>query len=185
MLCHPHPLYGGTMNNKVVHTLARSFLRLGCVAIRFNFRGVGDSEGSYGEGSGEIEDALTVAGWARLQWPELRLYLGGFSFGSMVALRAASQLLPDGLVTVAPPVRKSAGRIDQPECRWLVVQGDEDELVDAEEVAEWLKSLAPGPELRMINGAEHFFHGRLNELRDSVVEFFQPEFSSEPQSSES
>ncbi len=165
------------MNNKVVHTLARSFLSLECVAVRFNFRGVGDSAGSYGDGVGETEDAVAVAAWARLQWPELRLYLGGFSFGALVALRATPQLSADGLVTVALPVAKIAGRIDQPRCPWLVVQGDADDVVDADEVVEWLNTLEPGPELRIMSDAEHFFHGRLNELRHNVVEFFRPEIS--------
>ncbi len=169
------------MDNKVVYTLARSFLNLGCVAIRFNFRGVGDSEGSYAEGVGETEDALAVAAWARRQWPELRLYLGGFSFGALVALRVTPQLPADGLVTVAPPVAGIAGGIDQPRCPWLVVQGDKDEVVDADEVVAWLNSLEPGPDLRIMSGAEHFFHGRLSELRNHVVEFFQPEISSELQ----
>ena len=177
LLCHPHPLHGGTMDNKVVHTLARSFLSLECVAVRFNFRGVGDSAGSYGDGVGETEDAVAVAAWARLQWPELRLYLGGFSFGALVALRATPQLSADGLVTVAPPVAKIAGRIDQPRCPWLVVQGDADDVVDADEVVEWLNTLEPGPDLRIMSDAEHFFHGRLNELRHNVVEFFRPEIS--------
>ena len=169
------------MDNKVVHTLARSFRDLGCVAIRFNFRGVGDSEGSYGDGIGETEDALAVAAWARLQWPELRLYLGGFSFGAVVALKVTPRLLANGLVTVAPPVATIAGGIDQPRCPWLVVQGDKDDVVDAEEVVEWLNSLEPGPDLRIMSGAEHYFHGRLTELRNNVVEFFRPEISSELQ----
>ncbi len=165
------------MDNKVVHTLARSFLSLECVAVRFNFRGVGDSVGSYGDGVGETEDAVAVAAWARLQWPELRLYLGGFSFGALVALRATPQLSADGLVTVALPVAKIAGRIDQPRCPWLVVQGDADDVVDADEVVEWLNTLEPGPELRIMSDAEHFFHGRLNALRHNVVEFCRPEIS--------
>ncbi len=178
LLCHPHPLHGGTMDNKVVRTLARSFLSLRCVAVRFNFRGVGESAGSYGDGVGETEDALAVAAWARLQWPELRLYLGGFSFGALVALKVAPQLVTAGLVTVAPPVASIAGRIDQPRCPWLIVQGDTDDVVDADAVVEWLNSLEPGPNLRIMSGAEHFFHGRLIELRNMVIEFFQPGISS-------
>ena len=166
------------MDNKVVRTLARSFLSLGCVAVRFNFRGVGESAGSYGDGVGETEDALAVAAWARLQWPELRLYLGGFSFGALVALKVAPQLVAGGLVTVAPPVASIGGRIDQPRCPWLIVQGDTDDVVDAAAAVEWLNSLEPGPNLRIMSGAEHFFHGRLIELRNMVIEFFQPEISS-------
>jgi len=179
LLCHPHPLHDGTMNNKVVHTLARAFVSLGCVAIRFNFRGVGDSEGSFADGIGEVADTVAVAEWARLQWPDLPFYLGGFSFGAMVAFKASEQLLPDGLVTVAPPVARIDAATSQPGCRWLVVQGDADEIVDADEVIEWLNSLEPGPELKMMGGAEHFFHGRLIELRDNIIEFFRPDFAIE------
>ena len=159
------------MDNKVVHTLARGFLAAGVIAVRFNFRGVGDSEGTYGDGEGEQGDALAVAAWMRDRWPELPLYLGGFSFGAMVALTAAARLAPDVLVTVAPPVHRIDALAEQPSCPWLVIQGDEDEIVDVEDVIAWLNALEPGPELRLMSGVNHFFHGRLTELRDNVTEF--------------
>ena len=90
----------------------------------------------------------------------------------------APQLSADRFVTVAPPVAKVPGRIDQPRSPWLVVLGDEDDVVDADEVVEWPNSLEPGPNLRIMSGAEHFFHGRLIELRNMVIEFFQPGISS-------
>jgi alpha/beta superfamily hydrolase len=165
------------MENKVVHTLARSFLNLGCVSIRFNFRGVGDSAGSYGEGIGEIADAIAVGEWMRSEWPDKPFFLGGFSFGAAVALGASGALDPDGLVTVAPPTSRLPLDYERPDCPWLVVQGDADDVVATDDVIEWLNALEPGPELKILEGAGHFFHGRLIELRDSVVEFFQPAFA--------
>ncbi|MFO7278462.1 MAG: alpha/beta hydrolase, partial [Pseudomonadota bacterium] len=94
VVCHPHPLHGGTMNNKVVHTLARTFNELGIRSLRFNFRGVGASEGSYAEGIGETEDALAVIEWGRVRWPGAEPLLAGFSFGGIVALRAAGRGRP-------------------------------------------------------------------------------------------
>ncbi|MFN5009806.1 MAG: alpha/beta hydrolase [Gammaproteobacteria bacterium] len=89
--CHPHPLFGGTLTNKVIHTVARSFAAQGAVAVRFNFRGVGASQGVHDGGDGETDDLVTVATWARSRWPGLPLWLGGFSFGSYVALRGAAR----------------------------------------------------------------------------------------------
>jgi alpha/beta superfamily hydrolase len=174
LLCHPHPLHHGTMQNKIVHALARAFLALRMIAVRFNFRGVGDSEGSYGAGEGEREDAVAMGQWMRQRWPELTLYLGGFSFGAAVAAGAALRLAPAGLVTVALPVERLSGNVGQPRCPWLIIQGDQDEVVTVDTVITWLNSAQPGPELRMLVGADHFFHGRLAELRESVVEFFGP-----------
>ncbi len=171
LLLHPHPLHQGTMGNKVVHTLARSFLATGNIAVRFNFRGVGRSEGSHGGGEGEQDDAVAMVAWMRREWPGLPLYLGGFSFGAMVALAAVDRIAPAALVTVAPPVQRMADLAVRPACPWLVVQGDEDKIVDANEVIDWLNTLDPGAEFKVMTGVDHFFHGRLNELRDTVVEF--------------
>ena len=171
LLLHPHPLHQGTMDNKVVHALARGFLAAGLVAVRFNFRGVGDSQGSHGQGEGEQEDAVAVANWARERWPGQPVCLGGFSFGAMVAVNAFTRIAPELLVTVALPVKKIGALTQQPCVPWLVIQGDEDEIVDAEEVIAWLNGMDPGPELTLMNGVDHFFHGRLTELRDRVAEF--------------
>ncbi len=172
LVCHPHPLYGGTMNNKVAHTLARSFVRMGYVALRFNFRGVGNSDGAYDEGEGECDDALAAWRWLQEQGISGPQWLCGFSFGAAIAIRAALKAEPDGLISVAPAVARFAtGLSDQPRCPWLVVQGDEDELVEVDETIEWLDGLEPGPELHVVEGGEHFFHGRLNDLREVVTEF--------------
>ncbi|MEN9526771.1 MAG: hypothetical protein RLY56_722 [Pseudomonadota bacterium] len=167
--CHPHPLFGGAMTNKVIHTVARSFVASGAITLRFNFRGVGASAGVHDEGRGELDDLLRVVDWARAQWPGLPLWLGGFSFGAWMVLRAQAVLTPQLLVTVAPPVgRWNFDDVSAPLCPWLVVQGSQDELVDAQAVRNYAASLAPDADYVEINGADHFFHGRLHEVRDQV-----------------
>lgn len=170
VVCHPHPQHGGTMHNKVAHTMGRAFSRMGLLTLRFNFRGTGESEGEYDQGIGEVDDALAALEWIRDRQPEGPLWLGGFSFGAAIAIEAAATV--DGLISVAPAMSRIAGRMEgQPRCPWLIVQGDEDELVDVEETIAWVNSLEPGPELLVLPGAEHFFHGRLNDLRDAVMDF--------------
>lgn len=172
VVLHPHPQHGGTMHNKVAHTLARGFVRLGFAVLRFNFRGTEKSEGRYDNGVGELDDALSAVAWLRARYPEQRFWLAGFSFGAAIAIRAATAIAPDGLVSVAPAVSRFASGLEsQPRCPWLVVQGDKDELVDIDETIEWINGLEPGPQLHVIENAEHFFHGRLIELRETVTEF--------------
>jgi hypothetical protein len=174
VICHPHPLFGGTMTNKVVHMLARSCHELGMPTLRFNFRGVGASAGQYDDGRGETEDALAVIEQGRALWPGAALWLAGFSFGAWVALRAAPRAAAARLVTVAPPVgRWDFAGLGTPGCPWLIVQGDQDELVDAAAVQQWAALQQPAPQLALLAGAEHFFHGRLNELRDVVNGFLK------------
>src|SRR5579862_1035937 len=125
VVCHPHPLHGGTMDNKVVYTVARTFEQLGAPAIRFNFRGVGSSAGSFDEARGESEDALAVIAYGRQRWPGAALWLAGFSFGGVIALRAAATEAPERVVLVAPGItRIDAGGVGAPECPMLIVQGD-------------------------------------------------------------
>jgi uncharacterized protein len=172
VVCHPHPLHGGTMQNKVVHTLARALQEQGLPTLRFNYRGVGQSEGSYDEGRGERDDALAVIAWGRARWPQLPLVLAGFSFGSLVALGAAPRAQPARLILVAPAVTRAPfADITPPSCPWLIVQGDADELVDFREVQAWAQRFTPPPVLRLLPGVDHFFHGRLHELRDALRSF--------------
>jgi len=174
VVLHPHPQHGGTMHNKVAHTLARAFVRLGFAALRFNFRGTEESEGEYDDGVGELDDALAAIAWMRASYPDPPLWLGGFSFGAAIGIRAAIASEPDGLISVAPAVYRFASGLErQPECPWLIVQGDEDELVDIDEATKWVDSLEPGPEFLVIPGAEHFFHGRLIDLREALSSFIQ------------
>ena len=174
LVCHPHPQHGGTMHNKVAHTLARAFVRLGFRTLRFNFRGTEASEGSYDEGVGELDDALAAAEWLRAGACDGPLWIAGFSFGAAIAVRAAAPARADGVVAIAPAIYRFARGVDAlPSCPFLVVQGDEDELVDVDETIEWVNGLEPGPELLVMEGAEHFFHGRLVELRDAVMQFVE------------
>ena len=172
IVCHPHPLFGGTLDNKVVWTLARAFQQLGAPTVRFNFRGVGGSAGRYAEGEGETQDLLAVIAWGRGRWPGAALWLGGFSFGGVVALRAAAEAHPERVVLVAPGITKiDVSRVRPPACPWLVVQGDEDEVVPPQTVLAWAQSVTPAPEITLLPGAGHFFHGRINELREAVLAF--------------
>ncbi|MEO1203228.1 MAG: alpha/beta fold hydrolase [Pseudomonadota bacterium] len=172
VVLHPHPQHGGTMHNKVAHTLARACLHAGFAALRFNFRGTEASEGEFDHGNGERDDALAALEWMRGRYHKLPLWLTGFSFGAAMAVKAAIEHPVDGLVSVAPAISRFAdGLPSQPQCPWLVVQGDEDELVDLDETLAWFNGLEPGPELRVMQGVEHFFHGRLVELRDAVTDF--------------
>jgi alpha/beta superfamily hydrolase len=169
VICHPHPQFGGTMTNKVVHMLAKSFTELGAAAVRFNYRGVGASEGTYDESNGETLDALAAIEWVRNRWPSLPLWLGGFSFGGGVAIRAAVQVQPQRLVTVAPAIRLVSVEVANLHSPWLIVQGENDDLVNAADIRQWAASLQPPPELVVVPGVDHFFHGRLSDLRRIVV----------------
>lgn len=179
VVCHPHPVHGGTMQNKVVHTLARGFLGQDFVALRFNFRGVGKSAGTFDNGDGELDDVLAAIDWLRTEFPEKPLWIAGFSFGAAMAVRAAVSPGVDGLISVAPAVSRFAHNLDlQPECSWLIVQGDQDELVDIDETIAWVNELNPGPELDVFPETEHFFHGKLVLLRNAVEAFIEKHVSS-------
>lgn len=170
VVCHPHPQHQGTMLNKVAHTIARSFVQLGAPALRFNFRGVGRSEGEFADAVGEVDDALAALDWMHERWPGAALWLGGFSFGAQVSLGAVQARKVEWLVTVAPPVeRMQLEGFEAPRCRWLLVQGGADEVVDPAGVAAWAKSVSPPPEFEWLPGVGHFFHGRLNELREIIL----------------
>jgi alpha/beta superfamily hydrolase len=171
VICHPHPLFGGTLHNKVVHTLARSLRSGGAATLRFNFRGVGASEGAHDDGGGESADALAAVAAARARWPGLPLVLAGFSFGGAIAIRAAAAAQPQWLVAVAPAVdRVGLEGFVAPSCPWLIVQGDADEVVASATVVEWAARRAPQARLRVLGGVGHFFHGRLHELADCLRE---------------
>ena len=170
VICHPHPLFGGTMHNKVVYTMARAFKELGLITVRFNFRGVGESEGSYAEGIGETEDLQAILHWLKQARPLDEIWLAGFSFGAYVASRGAS--LDPGvkqLVSVAPPVQSfDFSGLAMPQCPWLVIQGEQDEIVAPEAVYNWLEKLDPPPQLIKIKEAGHFFHGKLIDLKQAI-----------------
>jgi len=172
VICHPHPLHGGTMQNKVSHTLARSFVGQGFIALRFNFRGIGESDGAFDEGRGELEDVFAAMDYLSDKMADLPLWVSGFSFGAAMAVRAAAERRTAGLVSIAPAVSRFAESLpSQPDCPWLILQGDQDELVDVDETIAWVNGLEPGPELQILEGAEHFFHGKLILLRQAVEAF--------------
>jgi uncharacterized protein len=175
VLCHPHPLHGGTMRNKVVTIMERSLRELGLRTVRFNFRGTGESEGEFDDGQGEVDDLMAVIEWARKTCPDDDLWLGGFSFGAYVALKAAQDLPVRQLITIAPPVeRYGFDQLMPPNCPWLVVQGDEDEVVSPEAVFEWADSHEDNADLVVMEGTGHFFHRRLMDLRGLIKNHVQP-----------
>jgi uncharacterized protein len=172
IVCHPHSLHGGTMQNKVVTAIAKAFQTLGVLTVRFNFRGVGKSNGDFTNGVGELEDLIYVMNWIRHQQGYKDIWLGGFSFGAYVAAKAASQEAGiKKLVTVAPPVTHFQMETLPPiTCTWILVQGDLDEIVSPNEVYAWAKSRNPKPQIIRFPEAGHFFHGQVVELRERLVE---------------
>ena len=175
VVCHPHPLFGGTMENKVVTTLCRAVRDSGGAALRFNFRGVGQSQGAYSEGRGETEDLLAAISWLEHRLPGLPLWLAGFSFGSFVAARGAAVLQANQrparhLFLVAPPVNHfDVAAVTDSGCPVTVVQGDDDEVVDPAAVFRWVDTSPLAPELIRFPDCGHFFHGRLTELREVLL----------------
>ena len=171
VICHPHPLYGGSMDNKVVTTVARALHEVGIPTLRFNFRGVGASDGAYDQATGETDDASAAVGFGAARWPGKQLVVAGFSFGGYVALRLALRQTTARLITVAPAIQHFDVRgLSVPDCPWLIVQGDADDVVEPQAVIRWAQGLVPPPQLAVLAGVGHFFHGHLHELRDAVIE---------------
>jgi uncharacterized protein len=174
VLCHPHPLHGGTMDNKVVQTLARAVVPLGWRSVRFNFRGIGGSGGAWDDGRGEIDDAMAVI--AAEHEPGTPLLLGGFSFGGYVAAHAAQRMAQQGsaverLVLVAPAVLNfpppPVADLLVAAPQTLLIHGEADDVVPLAALLEWARP-APLP-LTLIPGAGHFFHGQLTLLKNLVL----------------
>jgi len=174
VVCHPHPLHQGSMQNKVAHTLAKAFFDCGAAVLRFNFRGVGKSEGEFDNAVGETADALAAVEWVRERFTDKSLWLGGFSFGAQVALQASGKAKPEQLVTVAPPVQRFGDtRPGRPDCPWLLLQGDADDVVESQAVLDWAAAYEPPPQIEVFPGVGHFFHGNLTGLRQRVSDFLQ------------
>ncbi|MDL2337883.1 MAG: alpha/beta fold hydrolase [Pseudomonadota bacterium] len=171
VVCHPHPLHGGTMDNKVVQTLARALLPLGWSTVRFNFRGVGKSEGAWDEGQGEIDDALAVI--AQHRHAGQPLLLAGFSFGAYVAAEAASRLpaadRPLRLVLVGPSIQKQ--RLPAVPADTVVIHGESDEVVPLSATLDWARPLSLP--VTVFPGVGHFFHGQLGLLKSVVMQQLQ------------
>jgi alpha/beta superfamily hydrolase len=176
VVCHPHPLHGGSMGNKVVTTTMRAFRDVGIPAVCFNFRGVGASGGEFDSAVGEVDDLHVVVSWLLKCYPGAKLLLAGFSFGSSVAAQYSSRVegVIEGLILIAPPVeRYNYDKNKSFPCRSLVLIGDEDELVDVENVRSWQESLISSSEFVLFAGASHFFHGKLVDLKSKMVERLQ------------
>jgi alpha/beta superfamily hydrolase len=166
LVCHPHPLQGGTLDNKVVQTLAKTFFALRYVATRFNFRGVGASGGTFAEGIGETEDALAVLAHVRKRFgEELPVALAGFSFGSFVQTRVAHRVHAERLVLVGPAVKRFP--VENVPADTIVVHGEEDDVVPLADVFAWARPQQLP--IVVFPGCGHFFHGRLPQLARVVT----------------
>jgi len=164
LIAHPHPLYGGTMDNKVVTTLAKTFSRLGLAAFRLNFRGVGQSAGEFDHGIGETGDMLALADHARREWGNLPILLAGFSFGGYVQTRVLERVEVQRLILVAPAVKRfEVGTVPTDT---LVIHGEQDEVVPLADVLDWARP--QNLPLTVVPGAGHFFHGQLTLLAKIV-----------------
>jgi uncharacterized protein len=165
LIAHPHPLQGGTLDNKVVQTLAKTFAALGYAAVRFNFRGVGQSEGQFDDGIGETEDALAALAAAKLEFGELPVALAGFSFGSYVQTRVAHAITAERLVLIGPAVKRFPVEVVPPNT--IVIHGEEDDVVALADVLAWARPQQLP--IMIFPGCGHFFHGRLPQLQRVIT----------------
>lgn len=176
IVCHPHSLMGGTMNNKVVHTVARARRDLGHRVVRFNFRGVEKSEGEYAEGIGEQDDLLAVIDWVRQERPDDRICLAGFSFGAFVSASACGRAVERGdpiedLLLIAPAVvNYDFDQITLFPCPLTLIYGDADEVVDSNAIQAWFDRVRTPKTVHCLSEAGHFFHGRLVEVKQLLLE---------------
>jgi uncharacterized protein len=176
VVCHPHPIHGGTMHTKAVYRAAQGLNDAGLVALRFNFRGVGTSTGSHDEGIGEKDDVRAALDWLEKEYPSLPIVVGGFSFGSMVGLSVgAEDARVVGLLGLGLPIDRREydftflADVDRPV---LVVQGEHDEFGAAADVRDYLRPMGAHITFVRIPGADHFFTDRLDELRETVRGYY-------------
>ncbi len=175
LVCHPHPLYGGTMHNKVVFKAAQALQILGMPALRFNFRGVGHSTGTYDEGRGEMDDVRFALEFLSRRYPGLPVILGGFSFGAYVALRVA--VIDDrvqAMIGLGVPARMFEGEhLEGSHKPKLIIQGTKDELAPYALTAQWFEQVPAPKSLVAVQGADHFFQGYLDEIQAIIISFVQ------------
>ncbi len=165
IVCHPHPLYGGTLHNKVVTIISKILNKHGMPVLRFNFRGVELSQGEYDNGVGEKEDLAFVSQFMRERHPKQALWLAGFSFGAYIAASMQHRLQAEQLITIAPAVTSfNFDQFPAPQCPWLLIQGLADEVIDADKVLSWANSLEKPPTIETMEETSHFFHRRLVDL---------------------
>ena len=165
LIAHPHPLQGGTLDNKVVQTLAKTFAAIGYAAVRFNFRGVGLSEGQFDDGIGETDDALAALAAAKVEFGELPVALAGFSFGSYVQTRVAHAITAERLVLIGPAVKRFPIEVVPPDT--IVIHGEEDDVVALADVLAWARPQQLP--IVVFPGCGHFFHGRLPQLQRVIT----------------
>ena len=182
VICHPHPLFQGTMNNKVITTIAKAFNNLGIEAVRFNYRGVGQSQGEYADGIGELKDTLSVINNVLEKKPNQQIILAGFSFGGSVAYKAAAHCENsiNSLLTIAPAVVNfPLEEQPEPKMPWCLIQGIDDEVVSYTAVSEFFiqKTTVDATFIRL-NHVGHFFHGQLVKLRKHLEQHYQSEIKS-------
>jgi alpha/beta superfamily hydrolase len=172
LICHPHPLYGGSMNNKVVTTLCQSFSALDYATVCFNFRGVGQSEGTHDEGIGEQQDTLAVIAWLKQQGIE-HIVLAGFSFGAAVALGVSHSSTPIHLLLIAPPVFYPIFQQYSPAVEWSIITAAADEVVSTPDILTWVQKQTMAPRWQLsVPDASHFFHGKLHILKAFVLDHY-------------
>lgn len=182
VICHPHPLFQGTMNNKVITTIAKAFNNLGIEAVRFNYRGIGQSQGEYADGIGELKDTLSVINNVLERKPNQQIILAGFSFGRSVAYKAAAHYENsiNSLLTIAPAiVNFPLEEQPEPKMPWCLIQGIDDEVVSYTAVSEFFiqKTTVDATFIRL-NHVGHFFHGQLVKLRKHIEQQYQSEIKS-------
>lgn len=184
IILHPHPLHGGTMNNKVAYNLYHAFARNGFSVVRFNFRGVGRSQGKYDDGIGELSDAAAVLDWLQTQNPNApSFWMGGFSFGSWIGMQLLMRRPEiDGFIAVSPPVGNCDFNFLSPcPAHGLIVQGDQDSVVSVDNVSRLAEKLAKqrnsGIDYRIILGADHFFRAHMNDLNAHIEDYIMSRMS--------
>jgi len=178
LICHPHPRHGGTMHNKVVHRIARGLRRAGLVVLRFNYRGVHLSEGSYAHGEGEKEDARAALDYLRARYPELPYTLAGFSFGSRVVLQLGCELQlgcaragARRVIAVGfPTVYKDRGYLDGCTVPRIFLQSTRDEFGPVEELTAFAETLPEPKQVILVEAQDHFFTGALDELEETIAQ---------------
>ena len=173
LVCHPHPLYGGTMHNKVVFKTAQTLQTLGIPALRFNFRGVGRSTGTYNEGRGEMDDVHYALEFLSRRYPGVPALIAGFSFGSWVGLRvAAADDRAQAMIGLGVPARSFDGNTLQ-DCHKpkLFIHGSEDDTAPYAQAKQWFEQVPAPKSMILIQGADHFFQNYLEELQQIIIEF--------------
>ena len=170
LVCHPHPLFGGTMHNKVVYRLARALRRRGSVVLRFNFRGVNRSEGNHADGVGEVDDARAALAWLRSRYPALPYALAGFSFGARVVARLGCELAEAvRVIAVGFPARGSeTGHLASCSVPKFFISSTHDEFAPRPEMEALFSKIADPKQMIWIEGEDHFFRGALDQLEESV-----------------